>query len=64
MTKPVVAGIAAFVVFFVSLQFTSRLGRGDSTDPEHVALQTSQPNRQQARTAQAPKALRMARLIF
>jgi hypothetical protein len=42
MTKPVVAGIAAFVVFFVSLQFTSRLGRGDSTDPEHVALQTRQ----------------------
>jgi hypothetical protein len=42
MTKQVVAGIAFFAVSFMSLQFTSRLGRGDSIEPEHVALQTRQ----------------------
>jgi len=42
MTKQAAAGAAFFIVFFVNVFLTSKLGRGDSTDPEHVALQTRQ----------------------
>jgi hypothetical protein len=42
MTKQAAAGTAFVIAFFLSLYFTSRLGRGDSTEPEHVALQTRQ----------------------
>jgi hypothetical protein len=41
MTKQAAAGTAFLIAFFVNLYFTSKLGRGDSTEPEH-ALQTRQ----------------------
>jgi len=42
MTKHSVVAIASFVAFFVSLYFTAKAGRGDSTEPDHIALQTRQ----------------------
>jgi hypothetical protein len=42
MTKQAAAGTAFLIAFFVNLYFTSKLGRGDTTEPEHVALQTRQ----------------------
>jgi hypothetical protein len=42
MTKQLAAGIAFFVVQFVTPLWTRKLGRGDSTEPGHVALQTRQ----------------------
>jgi hypothetical protein len=42
MTKPMAAGIAFIVANFVSLLWTAKAGRGDSTEPELVALQTRQ----------------------
>ena len=42
MTKHVFVGIAAVAAFCLTLLYTARLGRGDSTEPEHIALQTRQ----------------------
>jgi hypothetical protein len=42
MTKQVAIGAAAFVAYFWSLYIGNRAGRGDSTQPDHVALQTRQ----------------------
>lgn len=42
MTKQLAAGIAFFAVNFLTPLWTGRAGRGDSNNPEHVALQTRQ----------------------
>jgi len=42
MSKQAAAGAAFVIAYFVTLFYTARLGRGDSTEPEHVALQTRQ----------------------
>lgn len=42
MTRETVAFIAFFVGFFATLFSSARAGRGDSQEPNHVALQTRQ----------------------
>jgi hypothetical protein len=42
MTKQTIAFIALAVGYFGTLLYTARLGRGDSTEAEHLALQTRQ----------------------
>jgi hypothetical protein len=42
MTKQIAAVAAFFIAYFGTLFFSARLGRGDSTEPDHVRLQTRQ----------------------
>jgi len=42
MTKRATVLIAFIAMYFLTLFFTRKLGRGDSADPNHVALQTRQ----------------------
>jgi hypothetical protein len=42
MTKEASVGIAVGVAYVGTLLLTARAGKGDSTEPQHVALQTRQ----------------------
>ena len=42
MSKQAAVATAFVVAYFVNLFVTSKLGRGDSTEPEHLLLQTRQ----------------------
>lgn len=42
MTRDMVAFIAFFAGYLLTLLWTAKAGRGDSQEPEHIVLQTRQ----------------------